>query len=815
MTFTSFWIPLMDTIDVINFTYSRNEVKDSVVQNPDWYKTIAYVDYWGDDTDESLTAVWVDAGIAYACGVWMGEIKVFAWYVNNSTKKWENDIIYEIGIFSKANSIWGVLNRIFLFGFIAPDVEGRPGGSYLVTLNRTTGAILNKTILHQEMYNNTSSDVISGWKIVGNETRLYSLSYFKYGSNGTNDLILTEWNIESTCPEVSNERTYRCYPGMIFDANSITSVNHKLFFIGTTADTKLHLLAWNQSGLDLILNVTWNDPEQYIQSTCYIVGDSLRLYTAHGFYKAGGFHYFSFQAWDSQNGNLVWEKSWIPPDYYAFERAGALIRNNMQLIFVMEGLANSIMGFIELDPATGVTLSYRTWNISNWNIHISDAMMENDVLIVCGDVSPFYYVKYDMFIAAWTIPMYNPPPTINHPSDRILDLDQSTQISWTVNDLLNTNKTYLIIKNGSSAQQGSWNANESISINTGMLSAGLYNYTIVVDDGLGGIVKDTVMIWVNALPSINHPIDSTINEEHNTTISWIVNDLLNNNTSYSILKNGSSTQQGSWNANESISINTGMLSAGLYNYTIVVDDGLGGIVKDTVMVWVNGLPIINHPSDILVSENNTTTISWMIIDLYNTITSYSIYINGIDVQQGIWQSNLTISIISNRLPPGVYNYTIIAYDGLGGAVSDTVIVTVQRKADVGGPLSNNGLTITIALITASIAALLLIRSFVRKKHPANAVQKQSSKKNNLVRKDAISRSKKLETKDLESQIETMTREFPKIPIAQLCEKLQVPASMSDEIEATLEKMIASGKIQGIIELDVFIRYISSTRQDVD
>ncbi len=124
----------------------------------------------------------------------------------------------------------------------------------------------------------------------------------------------------------------------------------------------------------------------------------------------------------------------------------------------------------------------------------------------------------------------------------------------------------------------------------------------------------------------------------------------------------------------------------------------------------------------------------------------------------------------------------------------------------------------ILLLVAIIINLTTNRAF-RPKFKAFAMQQVSARPKPVDYVEAFEKDKhdKVEAvekdkhdKKLEANIEIVTRVFRKISIARLCEKLQIPATMADEIETILERMIRGGKIQGMIEEDLFTRVIPPT-----
>jgi hypothetical protein len=91
-------------------------------------------------------------------------------------------------------------------------------------------------------------------------------------------------------------------------------------------------------------------------------------------------------------------------------------------------------------------------------------------------------------------------------------------------------------------------------------------------------------------------------------------------------------------------------------------------------------PSITHPADINhIMWIGSDAIYWTIKDTTPGKRSYSIYCNGVPVSNGSWYSGGTdgfATIQINDLFIGIYNYTIIAIDGQGRSIQDTVFVFI-------------------------------------------------------------------------------------------------------------------------------------------
>jgi len=78
-------------------------------------------------------------------------------------------------------------------------------------------------------------------------------------------------------------------------------------------------------------------------------------------------------------------------------------------------------------------------------------------------------------------------------------------ISWTITDSSTGTATYQVLTNGTLASSGSWTSGVPVTISVDGLSPGSYNYTIAVDDGLGGSARSTA--WIVVIPGPSSTIE--------------------------------------------------------------------------------------------------------------------------------------------------------------------------------------------------------------------------------------------------------------------------------------------------------------------
>ncbi len=201
----------------------------------------------------------------------------------------------------------------------------------------------------------------------------------------------------------------------------------------------------------------------------------------------------------------------------------------------------------------------------------------------------------------------NTAPVITHPSDQTIVEGSVAQILWTVTDPDTVvNPSYKIYQNDVEIKGDFWNSGVSIVISISDLTQGTYEIEFLAEDGLGGQVSDEVLIHVTAPPNTNPTITTpedikVVAGTSGVTINWTVTDPNIGVTAYKIYRNGTEIASATWISGKEIAISLEGLTVGDYNYTIVAEDGLGGVVKDEVLVTVtkaggksdiSGYPII-------------------------------------------------------------------------------------------------------------------------------------------------------------------------------------------------------------------------------
>jgi len=103
------------------------------------------------------------------------------------------------------------------------------------------------------------------------------------------------------------------------------------------------------------------------------------------------------------------------------------------------------------------------------------------------------------FSEIWSFSIDTTKPYISRPANiEYNEGETGNEIDWIPID--DFPRDYIVYLNDSEIQSGQWNSTEWITINVDGLPAGVYNYTIWIDDQSGQTNVDTV--WVTVLPAV-------------------------------------------------------------------------------------------------------------------------------------------------------------------------------------------------------------------------------------------------------------------------------------------------------------------------
>lgn len=89
-------------------------------------------------------------------------------------------------------------------------------------------------------------------------------------------------------------------------------------------------------------------------------------------------------------------------------------------------------------------------------------------------------------------------PVVTHPIDKNITKGTNDQITWTPSDPITHIRTYTVYRDGMVELQGTWVSGQSINVPIRSSIVGSNSYVLILDDGLGGIVTDTILITIIA-----------------------------------------------------------------------------------------------------------------------------------------------------------------------------------------------------------------------------------------------------------------------------------------------------------------------------
>jgi hypothetical protein len=460
---------------------------------------------------------------------------------------------------------------------------------------------------------------------------IYTCGYTASFGNGGLDMVLVKWDA------AGNRQWYRTWGGSSFDFSQDVWGDDagNIFMCGETQTSSVGggnydmvLVKWDAAGNQL-WNRTWGGPG--IEYGNGMWGDGAgNVYTCGQTSSFGGNDVLLVK-WEG-SGNQLWNGTW-------------------------GGSSN--------DKGYGI------WGDGAESIYI------------CGDTYSYGAGHDDIVLVKLSIArLPSQKPSITRPADIIYTVGQiGNVISWTITDTAPGMRNYTIYHDGTSITSGLWINGTPITQTVDNLPLGSHNYTIIATDGLNGSVQDSVIVMVNPniAPIITCPADITYTSgQIGSTITWTITDTSTGMRSYTIYCNGTLISSGSWTSGVAVAKNVDGIAVGSNNFTIVASDGLGGVVTDGVVVTVlNVPPSITHPADITYTVGQAGhSLSWTITDATTGIRSYTIYRNGSSIASGSWASGVAVAKNVDDLPAGSHNYTIIATDGFGGSVQDTVAVIV-------------------------------------------------------------------------------------------------------------------------------------------
>ncbi|MHA1453027.1 MAG: hypothetical protein ACTSRD_09220, partial [Promethearchaeota archaeon] len=190
----------------------------------------------------------------------------------------------------------------------------------------------------------------------------------------------------------------------------------------------------------------------------------------------------------------------------------------------------------------------------------------------------------------------------------------------------------------------------------------------------------------------------------------------------------SRSPSGSWSTSLPLKSGTGSwrpeIDIGADNRIHVVfqdgDSSYDGTDDDILYMYntpssITNLTIVDSSDDITYRIGKTGySLSWILADPTTLIRTYSLVKDGIELINDTWIPYEEITYNVDGLEIGTYNYTLIASDGFGEEIQDTVFVTVREPRLNAAELQTLlevgiGLVVAICVIGLTMTIILLRR----------------------------------------------------------------------------------------------------------
>jgi uncharacterized protein YaiE (UPF0345 family) len=244
--------------------------------------------------------------------------------------------------------------------------------------------------------------------------------------------------------------------------------------------------------------------------------------------------------------------------------------------------------------------------------------------------------------------------------------------------------------NGTSALGAS--ADPPYNVAVGPLPSGTFTFSIVATDNDGAKATNTIVVNVNARPSIaitNPPNGALFTAPALVVLGAVAADSDGDVTNVEFF-NGS-TSLGS-DALPPYVITAGPLSSGIYTFAAVATDNEGARATNTVIVTVNDPPsitIFSPPSGATFAAPASFQIEATALDSDGTISQVEFF-NGTK-SLGLDPTS-PYAVAVGPLPAGTFTFSAVATDDWGATATNAVSVTITNSPAQGVVLSSPAVT---------------------------------------------------------------------------------------------------------------------------
>ena len=231
--------------------------------------------------------------------------------------------------------------------------------------------------------------------------------------------------------------------------------------------------------------------------------------------------------------------------------------------------------------------------------------------------------------------------------------------------------------------------------------AGTYQVTFTVDDGQGGTDRETITITVDETnqPPVLAPIgDQQVEEGATLTVELVASDADGDEFSFQV----EGQPAGASLSGDTFRWIPTHEQAGVYEVTFTVEDGQGGMDRETIMITVgetNRPPVLDSVGDRTVAEGDSLRIELNASDADGDELQYEVSGH----PSGSLLSESIFTWAPTHEQSGAYEVTFTVSDGRGATDSDTITITVDETnrppvlAAVGDRRVGEGSTLRIEL----------------------------------------------------------------------------------------------------------------------
>ena len=367
--------------------------------------------------------------------------------------------------------------------------------------------------------------------------------------------------------------------------------------------------------------------------------------------------------------------------------------------------------FLAAFTMNGTLLWKKLWTTGTSSRAWAIAPASGGAAIVAGDLT---VGSTPQAFVAEQVP--NTPPSIDSPADATGMDNDPLAVTWNATDSTVERANYTLLVNGTSRATGSWAPGTPIVVPIPTAAMGLYNCTLVVNDGLGLTANDSLVVNITNHPPRIFEAPTNITYEYNATghvLSWRPYDYsANGSRRYEGFVDGSSIANGTWSNYSFVDIGVDGLGLGTHEILIRFHDGLGGTTESRANVGVyNVAPVLvawisanlTATFDRSTPVGSTNTLQRLrITDASTSAPGYVVYINGTVNLTGTWQPGIQFDITLGPFGEGIYSVSIEFFDGLGSNFSRGGIIRTYRPRPPGID------PVTLALIIVLVAGIAVV-----------------------------------------------------------------------------------------------------------